>query len=77
MTSYFSNLVVFLLGTIAALLQEIINIYPAINPPVLTALQVNIKYSKHLNSYIIYSWDPNTGLVQYLNGLFWLEPGIW
>ncbi len=28
-------------GTIAALLQEIINIYPAINPPVLTAHQSN------------------------------------
>ena len=28
-------------GTIAALLQEIIQIYPAINPPVLTALQSN------------------------------------
>jgi hypothetical protein len=27
-------------GTIAALLQEIINIYPAINPPTLTAHQV-------------------------------------
>ena len=28
-------------GTMAALLQEIINIYPAINPPVLTAHQSN------------------------------------
>lgn len=28
-------------GTIAALLQEIINIYPAINPPTLTAHQSN------------------------------------
>lgn len=28
-------------GTIAALLQEIINIYPAINPPTLTAVQSN------------------------------------
>ena len=28
-------------GTIAALLQEIINIYPAINPPALTAHQSN------------------------------------
>ena len=28
-------------GTVAALLQEIINIYPAINPPVLTAHQSN------------------------------------
>lgn len=28
-------------GTIAALLQEIINVYPAINPPVLTAHQSN------------------------------------
>ena len=30
-----------ILGTIAALLQEIINIYPAINPPTLTAHQSN------------------------------------
>lgn len=28
-------------GTTAALLQEIINIYPAINPPTLTAHQSN------------------------------------
>lgn len=28
-------------GTIAALLQEIVNIYPAINPPTLTAHQSN------------------------------------
>lgn len=39
-------------GTIAALLQEIINIYPAINPPTLTAVQsnrlVNLLYNKCL-----------------------------
>jgi CCR4-NOT transcription complex subunit 9 len=28
-------------GTIAALLQEIVNIYPAVNPPFLTAIQSN------------------------------------
>lgn len=38
-------------GTIAALLQEIINIYPAINPPTLTAHQSN-RYIIILNKNI-------------------------
>ena len=38
-----TSLVLIISGTIAALLQEIINIYPAINPPVLTAHQVKTR----------------------------------
>lgn len=41
-------------GTIAALLQEIINIYPAINPPTLNAHQSNrLVIFRILNLYAI------------------------
>ncbi len=40
-------------GTMAALLQEIINIYPAINPPVLTAHQSNRSEPSRPSLYIV------------------------
>lgn len=64
-------------GTTAALLQEIINIYPAINPPTLTAHQSNrlVLFYRYyiIITYIIYSRN------FYILGfaMLWLFFNVW
>ena len=62
-------------GTMAALLQEIVSIYPAVNPPTLTVSQCCIsRHSVHveMNMYILFSftctilWDHDVKLCMLL-----------